>query len=120
MTTDRPAPVFNEVIHQPTRLAVVAFLSGCTDAEFRAVREHCGVSESALSKVVSTLEAASYVKVRRGFVGKRPRTWLRLTPQGRAALTDHLAVLQRIASEASALGAALEQQEQEQEHAEQG
>ncbi|MFD7450841.1 winged helix-turn-helix domain-containing protein [Kitasatospora sp. NPDC059827] len=108
MSTDPPpAPAFDELIHQPTRLAVVAFLSGCAEAEFRAVREGCGVSESALSKVAATLEAASYVKLRRGYVGKRPRTWLRLTPEGRHALAAHLAELQRIAASATALGAAL-------------
>ncbi|MFB7912067.1 transcriptional regulator [Kitasatospora sp. NPDC056076] len=102
-----PEPAFDELIHQPTRLAVVAFLSGCAEAEFRAVREGCGVSESALSKVAATLEAASYVRLRRGYVGKRPRTWLRLTPEGRRALAAHLAELQRIAASATALGAAL-------------
>ncbi|MFD8707350.1 transcriptional regulator [Kitasatospora sp. NPDC059648] len=105
-----PAPAFDELIHQPTRLTVVAFLSGCAEAEFRAVRENCGVSESALSKVVGVLEAASYVTVRRGYVGKRPRTWLRLSPEGRRALASHLAELQRIAATATALAAALEQQ----------
>ncbi|MGW2372112.1 transcriptional regulator [Kitasatospora sp. NPDC001683] len=110
MNAEPPTPAFDELIHQPTRLTVVAFLSGCAEAEFRAVRESCGVSESALSKLVSTLEAASYVKVRRGYIGKRPRTWLRLSPQGRRALAAHLAELQRIAADATALGAALERQ----------
>ncbi|CAM5289486.1 winged helix-turn-helix domain-containing protein [Kitasatospora aureofaciens] len=108
MNAEPPAPAFDELIHQPTRLTVVAFLSGCAEAEFRTVRENCGVSESALSKVVSTLEAASYVKVRRGYVGKRPRTWLRLSPEGRRALAAHLAELQRIAATATALAATLD------------
>ncbi|MBD0692990.1 winged helix-turn-helix domain-containing protein [Streptomyces sp. CBMA123] len=110
MTPDPPVPAFDELIHQPTRLAVVAFLSGCAEAEFRAVREGCGVSESALSKVAATLEAASYLTIRRGYVGKRPRTWLRLTPEGRRALASHLAELQRIAADATALGAALDRE----------
>ncbi|MFJ8475623.1 transcriptional regulator [Kitasatospora sp. NPDC094011] len=107
MSADPPLPAFDELIHQPTRLTVVAFLSGCAEAEFRAVREGCGVSESALSKVAATLEAAAYLRIRRGYVGKRPRTWLRLTPEGRHALASHLAELQRIAADATALGAAL-------------
>ena len=50
-----------------------------------------------LSKQVSTLEQAGYVRVRKGYVGKRPRTWLSLTRDGRTAYTGHLAALREIA-----------------------
>ncbi|MEH0576771.1 MULTISPECIES: transcriptional regulator [Streptomyces] len=102
---ERVSPALDERIHHPTRLAVMAFLSGCTEAEFRAVREGCGISDSVLSKVVGALEAAEYVKVRKGYVGKRPRTWLRLSPEGRRALLAHLAALRDLAAQAAALGA---------------
>ncbi|GCB47529.1 transcriptional regulator [Streptomyces sp. NL15-2K] len=102
---ERVPPALDERIHHPTRLTVMAFLSGCTEAEFRAVREGCGISDSVLSKVVSTLEAADYIKVRKGYVGKRPRTWLRLSPEGRRALQSHLAALRDLAAQAAALGA---------------
>ncbi|NUR05166.1 MAG: transcriptional regulator [Streptomyces sp.] len=108
MSADPRPPVLNELIHHPTRLAVMAFLSGCAEAEFRAVREGCAMSESALSKVVARLEAASYIHVRKGYVGKRARTWLRLSTEGREALTGHLAALQEIAAGAAALGASME------------
>jgi DNA-binding MarR family transcriptional regulator len=36
------------------------------------VRDAVGVTESAPSKQVSTLEQAGYVQVRKGYVGKRP------------------------------------------------
>ncbi|MBT2900852.1 transcriptional regulator [Streptomyces sp. McG3] len=82
------------VIHHPTRLTLVAFLSACDEAEFAAVRDGCRVSDSVLSKNASALEAAGYLHVRKGHVGKRPRTWLSLTPAGRQALARHLAALQ--------------------------
>ena len=102
---ERVSPALDERIHHPTRLAVMAFLSGCTEAEFRAVREGCGISDSVLSKVVGALEAAEYVKVRKGYVGKRPRTWLRLSPEGRRALLAHLAALRDLAAQGRCLGA---------------
>jgi hypothetical protein len=49
---------------------------------------------------VSTLETAGYVKVTKGYVGKRPRTWLSLTRDGRGAFTAHVGALQAIASAA--------------------
>ena len=54
-------------------------------------------SDPALSKQVATLEDAGYVMVRKGYVGKRPRTWLSLSQAGRQALQDHLAALRGIA-----------------------
>ncbi|GGR59890.1 MULTISPECIES: winged helix-turn-helix domain-containing protein [Streptomyces] len=107
MSSDAPPPALDPLIQHPTRLAVMAFLSGCAEAEFSAVRDGCQVSDSALSKIISLLESASYVVVRKGYVGKRPRTWLSLSGQGRTALTGHLAALQRIAADAAALGSAL-------------
>ncbi|WP_327331654.1 transcriptional regulator [Streptomyces anulatus] len=88
------APALDGVIHHPTRLTLVAFLSACDEAEFAAVRDGCRVSDSVLSKNASALEAAGYLRVRKGHVGKRPRTWLSLTPAGRQALARHLAALQ--------------------------
>ncbi len=87
----------DEVIHSPVRLSVVAALAATDEAEFAAVRDAVQISDSALSKAVTVLESAGYVKVRKGYVGKRPRTWLSLLPAGREALQAHLAALRAIA-----------------------
>lgn len=91
----------DEAFRSTTRLRIAAFLSGCEEAEFRAVQEYCGLSPSALSKNVSVLEDAAYVAVRKGYVGKTPRTWLALTQEGGQALAGHLAALQQIAESAA-------------------
>ncbi|MFD7430145.1 winged helix-turn-helix domain-containing protein [Streptomyces sp. NPDC059818] len=101
----RERAALDETIHHPTRLAVVAFLSACDEAEFATVREGCQVSDSVLSKTASTLEAAGYLTVRKGHVGKRPRTWLSLTPAGQQALAGHVAALQNIVTTARSAGA---------------
>ncbi|WP_405687426.1 winged helix-turn-helix domain-containing protein [Streptomyces sp. NBC_00057] len=98
-------PVLDETLHVPSRLAIVAFLSACAEAEFAAVRDHCHVSDSVLSKAASALEAAGYVEIRKGYVGKRPRTWLSLTPAGQLSLAQHVAALQDIVSAAQNAGA---------------
>lgn len=91
----------DELFHGTTRLRIAAFLSGSDEAEFRAVQEYCELSKSALSKNASVLEEAGYVAVRKGYVGKWPRTWLSLTESGRRALAGHLDALRRIADTAS-------------------
>ncbi|MFJ1756913.1 transcriptional regulator [Kitasatospora sp. NPDC088134] len=93
------------ILHHPTRLTVLAFLSGCQEAEFSVVRDYCQVSDSVLSKTAAGLEEAGHLRARKGYVGKRPRTWLAATAHGRAALAAHLAALQQLAAAAEAAGA---------------
>ena len=90
----------DEVVHQPVRFSVLAALAAADEAEFSWVRDTVEVSDSVLSKQVTVLEEAGYVHVKKGSVGRRPRTWLRLTPDGRAAFSRHLTVLREIAGEA--------------------
>jgi DNA-binding MarR family transcriptional regulator len=88
------------LIHAPVRLSIVAALAGVDEAEFGHLRDAVEVSDSVLSKQSAQLETAGYVKVRKGYVGKRPRTWLSLTPTGRAAYARHLQALRAIAGAA--------------------
>ncbi|MER7183538.1 transcriptional regulator [Streptomyces hyaluromycini] len=96
---------FNELIHHPSRLAVLAFLSGCVEADFALVRDRCELSDSALSKITRTLEEAGYVGVRKGRVSRKPRTWLYLTAEGADALAAHLDALHAIAADARSAAA---------------
>lgn len=96
-----PRHRLDELIHAPVRFSIMATLASAEQAEFGFVRDLVEVSDSVLSKQVSLLEAAGYVAVRKGYVGKRPRTWLSLTTHGRSAFRDHVAVLHEIASTVS-------------------
>ena len=87
---------FDELIHAPTRLAIVSLLAAAQWADFKYIRDELGLSDSALSKQLSTLEAAGYIEIRKGFVGKRPRTSASLSPAGRQAFEQHVAALQQI------------------------
>ena len=87
----------DEAIASPVRLSLVAALARVDEAEFSHVRDRIEVSDSTLSRHAAQLEGVGYVRVRKGHVGKRPRTWLSLTPAGRAAWTKHLAALRAIA-----------------------
>lgn len=94
------APQFDDIIHAPTRLAIVALLAATDWAEFSFIRDSVRLSDSALSKQLAILEVAGYVDIRKSFVGKRPRTSARLSRKGRAAFERHLAALQEIVASA--------------------
>jgi DNA-binding transcriptional ArsR family regulator len=93
---------FDELIHAPTRLAIVSLLAASEWADFTFIRDAVALSDSALSKQLSTLAEANYVDIRKAFVGKRPRTSVRLTRLGRAAFERHVAALQQIVARSGA------------------
>lgn len=102
MTTGHPRHELDDVIHAPVRFSIMATLMAADKAAFSFVRDTVEVSDSVLSRQVATLETAGYVKSIKGYVGKRPRTWLALTPAGRAAFDAHLAALRAITAMATA------------------
>ncbi|GAB3882016.1 transcriptional regulator [Kibdelosporangium lantanae] len=93
-------PRFDELIHAPSRLSLVAFLAATGWADFKVLRDSVGLSDSTLSKQLTTLEDAGYIEIRKAFVGKRPRTSARLTTSGRTAFDQHVLALQEIVARA--------------------
>ena len=97
--TTRPDPL----IHPINRLSICGLLAAGADwVEFAALRDAAGISDSVLSKQSRVLEDAGYVEVRKGAVGRRPRTWFRLTAQGHQAVQGHLAWLAQLEEAVSA------------------
>lgn len=94
-----------DLLGHPVRFSIVALLAAASQVEFSFVRNHVEVTDSILSKQVSAMEQAGYVKVDKGHVGKRPRTWLSLTTEGRRTFERHLAALREIA-QGNGVGAA--------------
>ena len=83
-------------IHPPARLKLMTALTAVSQAEFSAIRDTLGVSDSVLSKHVSALAAVDYVSSRKGVRGGRRTTWISLTATGRAALGTHVAALREL------------------------
>lgn len=77
----------------PARLTLATMLTAVSAAEFSTLREGLQVSDSVLSKHVSALAEAGYVKSRKGVHLGRRTTWISLTAKGRKALSAHVAVL---------------------------
>ncbi|QBI56564.1 winged helix-turn-helix domain-containing protein [Streptomonospora litoralis] len=93
-----PRSQLDDAIHAPVRFSIAAALAAADQADFKFVRDTVEVSDSALSKQIAVLENAGYVKVRKTFVGRRPRTYLSLTPEGREAFERHVQALRDIAA----------------------
>ena len=92
-----PHPVFDEVIHEPHRLRICAYLVPVTGRDFGDVRDEMALSDSALSKHLKALSARGYTRLERGVRDGRQVTTVILTTAGRDALCGHVAELQRMA-----------------------
>lgn len=89
-----------EAFTSAVRLRVCAYLSGCEEADFKAVQDYCGLTQPSLSKNVTVLAERGFVEVSKVASGRYTKTRLRLTDAGRAALDGHIAALQGIVNSA--------------------
>ena len=87
---------FDELIHPATRLQIVSLLAAAEWADFAFIRDELDLSDSALSKQLSTLEEAGYVVIDRQLSERRRRVRARLTPVGRERFTAHVTALREM------------------------
>ncbi|OZM70409.1 MarR family transcriptional regulator [Amycolatopsis antarctica] len=74
----------------------MSLLSATRWIEFGRLRTSLQLSDSALSKQITTLEQAGFVAVQRDGIGRGKRMHLRLTPEGRIAFQAHVDALRAI------------------------
>jgi DNA-binding MarR family transcriptional regulator len=89
----------DEIIHQSTRLRIVATLNALGNREqleFGQLKAMLEVTDGNLATHLAALEKAQYVEIAKDFVGKKPRTRVALTAKGRKALRDHVAFLRTV------------------------
>ena len=89
----------DELIHQPLRLKIMAALHGEPGGaaiDFPRLRRIVEATDGNLGSHLSALEKAGYVALDKDFVGKKPRTRVSLTGEGRRAFRSHIAYLRDI------------------------
>jgi DNA-binding MarR family transcriptional regulator len=101
---DSPTNGLDDVVHQKHRLGVLTITAEARQAEFGYLREALGLTAGNLSRHLTVLEEAGLVQVEKGYKGRRPRTWVRITSRGRSALAAELDVLAGLVRLRSALG----------------
>ena len=77
---------FNRLVHEPSRLAIMAALSACEKADFTFLRNLTGLTKGNLSSHLVKLEQGGLVAIEKTFEGKHPITYIALTGQGRDVL----------------------------------
>lgn len=88
----------DRMVHEPARLAIMAVLSACESADFKALQHLTGLSKGNLSAQLSKLESAGYVKIDKGFAGRYPHTECALSAMGREAFRAYWRQYQALSS----------------------
>ena len=79
----------DRVIHEPSRLLIVALLAGVKEADFLWLLNESGLTKGNLSSHLAKLEEAGYVEIEKTFRGKIPLTMARLTRAGGKAFAEY-------------------------------
>ncbi len=86
----------DKLVHEPARLKIMAQLYVVEKADFLFIMRQTGMTQGNVSGHLSKLENANYIKVKKGYVGKRPQTMLSLTEKGRGAFIHYIHVMRQI------------------------
>jgi DNA-binding MarR family transcriptional regulator len=94
--TEHPANGLDDVVHQRVRLGILAIAHEARRVEFGFLRTTLQLTAGNLGQHLTVLEKAGLVHIEKGYEGKRPRTWITLTPTGQTALRDEIAHLKEL------------------------
>ena len=87
----------DKVIHEKGRLGIVTLLASRRETwPFQDLKAELGMSDGNLITHLRTLAKAGYVESKKVEGESRPQTFYALTPAGRRAFEDYLAVLEQI------------------------
>jgi len=95
----QPIEDIDRTIHAPARLKIMAYLSIVESADFMFLMRQTGLTRGNLSANLRKLEEAGYASIQKEFVDRVPRTLIRLTDEGRAAIERYRENMQRVLSE---------------------
>jgi DNA-binding MarR family transcriptional regulator len=91
-----PAAELDDVTHQRVRLGILVMLAEIPECAFSTLRQELRLTDGNLNRHVQVLADAGLVSATKGYEGNRPRTWLKLTPDGRRALRAELRALEQL------------------------
>lgn len=89
-----PIENLNKIFDSRIRLGIMSALVVNEDVNFNQLKELIGVTDGNLASHLKTLEDAAYVRVQKGFIGRKTNTTYAITRAGEKAFKEHLAALE--------------------------
>ncbi len=86
----------DRVIHERGRLAIMSMLAASPDLSFTELRDMLEMTDGNLTTHMRTLQEAGYVSIAKTYRNRRSLTTVSLTPAGRKAFANYVALLEQI------------------------
>jgi len=86
----------DKVLTQKARLGIMSILMVLEEADFNHLKDKLGLTDGNLSTHLGLLEDAKYIRIRKTFAGKKPKTSCLITERGRRAFLEHMNTLEKI------------------------
>ena len=91
-----PITGLNKVFDNRIRLGVMSILMVNEEVNFNDLKQMLEVTDGNLATPLVNLEENGFIKVHKGFIGKKTNTTYAVTRAGEKAFADHLAALETI------------------------
>ena len=86
----------NKAFDNRIRLAIMSVLFVREEVDFNDMKNMLGVTDGNLATHVAVLERHRYLKVKKVFVGRKPRTTYAITDSGSKAFAGHVDALEKV------------------------
>ncbi len=86
----------NKIFDSRIRLGIMSALMVNTDISFNELKELLSITDGNLASHLKTLEDNDYVKIHKGFIGKKTNTTYAVTKTGEKAFKIHLTALEKM------------------------
>jgi len=83
-------------VHGPIRLGAMTALQIDGELDFTTIKKRLQVTDGSLGIHLQKLEEVGYIKSKKAFVRRRPKTTYKLTATGRKALIKYLESMQKL------------------------
>ena len=87
------------VLSRP-RLSILASMISGSAVDFTFLQKNLGISDGNLGTHLRKLEDEGYIRSKKVFVNRKPKTWFNITADGRHALERLLQQLERMLAQA--------------------
>ncbi|MGP8261015.1 MAG: transcriptional regulator [Acidobacteriaceae bacterium] len=86
----------DDIVLSRPRLSILAALVGGDVVDFTFLQKNLGISDGNLGTHLRKLEVEKYIRSKKIFVKRKPKTWFQITSDGRRALEQLLRQLEEI------------------------
>jgi DNA-binding MarR family transcriptional regulator len=96
MAANNPISGLNKIFDNRIRLGVMSILIVNDEVNFNDLKQMLEVTDGNLASHMQTLEESGFIKVHKGFIGRKTNTTYAITRSGEKAFKDHIEALEKM------------------------